>query len=511
MTDVRILTDDLGGSPLSRLLQSGAAPTGWLPAAPRGAAEWRARATARQGEGDWAARLRALAPAFEATGAAKARLDRVISGGGVVVTTGQQPGLFGGPVYTWSKAMSALALADALERETGIPTAAVYWAATDDADFAEASSTVVSRPGGVQVLRATREPEAGTPMSLATLGDLDDAIRGLREACGSAADDRAVAALVDAYGDPEHTVGQAFVALLRRLLEPLGMPVLDASHTAVLAASRATLDLARARAADVERALARRAAEIRAAGWVPQVEDVAGLSLVFVRQHATRRRLTIQEAADAAADAIFTPNVLLRPVMERAILPTVAYVAGPGELAYLAQSSIVAETLGVEAPLGVPRWSCTLVEPQVDRLLAQYDATIADLAAPDLLEQRVARAAMTDASAGALATLRATIETLPDALAPEARPLGLDRAVQGAVHSLRHRIDRLERRLVAGIKRREVQQMRDVATLRGALYPLGGRQERTVNLIPMLARHGLTLLDEMRDAAAAHASSLVGR
>jgi bacillithiol synthase len=149
MTDVRILTDDLGGSPLSRLLQSGAAPTGWLPAAPRGAAEWRARAAARQGEGDWAARLRALAPAFEATGAAKARLDRVISGGGVVVTTGQQPGLFGGPVYTWSKAMSALALADALERETGIPTAAVYWAATDDADFAEASSTVVSRPGGV--------------------------------------------------------------------------------------------------------------------------------------------------------------------------------------------------------------------------------------------------------------------------------------------------------------------------------------------------------------------------
>jgi uncharacterized protein YllA (UPF0747 family) len=79
------------------------------------------------------------------------------------------------------------------------------------------------------------------------------------------------------------------------------------------------------------------------------------------------------------------------------------------------------------------------------------------------------------------------------------------------MQSLQHRIDRLERRLVAGIKRREHALLRDVATLRAALYPLGKRQERALNLIPILSRHGVALLDEMRDAAAQHAQSLIDR
>ena len=97
-----------------------------------------------------------MLPAIMPAGAAAARLERVSRQGGVVVTTGQQPGLFGGPLYTWSKAMSALALADELEARTGIPTAAVFWAATDDADFAEAAATVVARSGGVDELSVKR-------------------------------------------------------------------------------------------------------------------------------------------------------------------------------------------------------------------------------------------------------------------------------------------------------------------------------------------------------------------
>ena len=136
MTDVRIITESLGGSPLSQLLQRGAAPPTWISPAPRTATEWRERAIQCAGERVWEDCWTTLEPAFAATGAAAERLERVRRNGGVVVTTGQQPGLFGGPVYTWSKAMGALAIADALERETGIATAAVFWAATDDADFA---------------------------------------------------------------------------------------------------------------------------------------------------------------------------------------------------------------------------------------------------------------------------------------------------------------------------------------------------------------------------------------
>jgi bacillithiol synthase len=507
VTDVRIITEPLGGSALSQLLQRGEAPAHWLSPAPSSAKQWRERALRRAAEGDWTARWTTLAPALRASGAAAARLARVQREGGVVVTTGQQPGLFGGPIYTWSKAMSAVALADALEAATGVPTAPIFWAATDDADFAEAASTMVARGGGVELLRATLAPPAGTPMSLAPLGDLVEALRRLEDASGSAADPRALRAAQDAYGRPERSTGDAFVQLLRTILEPMGMAVLDASHDAVAAASDATLRTALRDAAEIERALRHRSDEIRAAGQFPQVEEVAGLSLVFIRDGGVKRRLRIGEMAGAVAR--LTPNVLLRPIVEREILPTVAYVAGPGELAYFAQVGAASEALGLVPALAVPRWSCTLIEPHVAELLHRLDISVADLARPDALEGRLARRAMRPDTAASLTRLRKDIAAVSGELADDSARMGLSRAVQGAAQAMLHRVDRLERRLLAGVKRQEVSLMRDVATLRAALYPGGKRQERALNAIPILARNGLALLDEMRDAARPHAERIV--
>jgi bacillithiol biosynthesis cysteine-adding enzyme BshC len=511
MTDVRIMTESLGGSALSRLLQRGEAPVSWVAVAPASAADWRERALQRQRERQWEECWRTLEPAFAATGNAAERLDRVRRTGGVVVTTGQQPGLFGGPVYTWSKAVGALALADALERETGIATAAVFWAATDDADFAEASYTVLAGSGGAESLRSEHAPAAGTPMSLSPLGDLTHQLRRLRAAAGSAADPGALSVVEAAYGDAEVTVGDAYVRLLRGLLAPLGICVLDASHPAVREASLPTVRAALRASTHIEKALDGRRKEILGAGYEPQVEDVGGLSLAFTRDGSIKRRITISESAAFAedADALLTPNVLLRPVVEQAILPTIAYLGGPGELAYFAQASAVADAMGVSRPLALPRWSCTLVEPDVDRLLSRFGITPDALTPPDALEGKIARAAMSERSAQALSDLRTTIASLPAVLKDEGEPLGLTAAIEGSMRSLQHRADRLERRLVAGIKRREHDTLRDVATLRAALVPMSTRQERTLNLIPLLSRHGLGLLSEMRDAAGAHATRLI--
>lgn len=508
MTEVRIVTEPLGGSRLSRLLQGADAPPGWLRRRPTAPEAWRALARDRLAEEGWQDRWDALAPAMHASGEAAVRLARVRRDGGVVVTTGQQPGLFGGPIYTWSKAMSALALADAIEAHTGVPTAAVYWAATDDADYAEAASTVVARVGGVDMLRATLEPPAGTPMALAPLGDLQDAIRRLLDASGSAADPRPLRVTTEAYGTPGRTHGDAFVQQVRALLAPLGMPVLDASHPAVRHASLPTILAALEKAREIEQALTARAAEIRGAGFEPQVEDVAGLSLAFVREGTRKRRLTVTEAATARGEW-FTPNVLLRPIVERAILPTVAYVAGPGELAYFAQVSAVASALGLAPPLAVPRWSCTLIEPHVQELLDHLRVTPTELVRSDALEGRLARGAMGEETARTLAKLRETIALLPDALGEESEELGIAPAVVGATQALQHRVDRLERRLVAAIKRRETDQMRDAATLRAALHPRGKRQERSLNAIPLFARNGSSLLGEMCQAAGPYAAHLL--
>src|SRR5687767_13715698 len=124
------ITEPLGGSALAQAVARGVTAVEWYAHSPRSDEEWSRRASevARSASGD---RLSALSPALKASGRAAERLDAVARGKGVLVTTGQQPGLFGGPMYTWSKALSAIALADALEDAIGIPVAPVFWAATD--------------------------------------------------------------------------------------------------------------------------------------------------------------------------------------------------------------------------------------------------------------------------------------------------------------------------------------------------------------------------------------------
>jgi len=282
--------------------------------------------------------------------------------------------------------------------------------------------------------------------------------------------------------------------------------VLDASHDAVWAASERVLRHALAAAHEVETALRERSTAIRAAGFEPQVDDVPGLSLVFAREDSLKRRVAVGEAIDP--NVRLTPNVLLRPVVEHEILPTVAYVAGPGELAYFAQVPPVTKALSLDAPIAVPRWSCTLVEPQVEELMQRLDATEQELQPDGALESRLARGALGADATSALSRLRETLAALPEWMRGSAETLDLERAVQGAAGAMQHRADRLERRLLAAVKRRETSLMSDIATLRAFLRPRGQPQERVLNPVPILARQGLSLLDEMRDAARPHARSL---
>jgi bacillithiol biosynthesis cysteine-adding enzyme BshC len=514
VSELRVVTEALGGSTLANAVAAASAPVDWYPPRPRHAAAWRDRmARIGQERPGWLAALRA---AF-GTGAAIDRLERTAAAGGVVVTTGQQPGLFGGPIYTWEKALSALALADALERATGVAAAPVFWAATDDADFAEASVTHVAVPGGLDTLRAPDQPAAaGLPMARVPLGDVRPLLERLRRGAGSAANTAAVGAAERAYTAPGATVGGAYLALLRELLEPLGIAVLDASDPAVRRAGAALMRRALVEGAAIDEALADRERALTRAGHPLQVAPVADLTLVFetapdgTKQRVPRSRATA--VAAGASDDALGPNVLLRPVLERSVLPTVAYVAGPGELAYFAQVSAVAAALGVEPPLAVPRWSATIVEPHVRRLLDRLGLDADALRDPHAAETRLARAAMPAPLRDALGAAR---RVAADAVRAIAAAPGSDAlpptVVDGAATVVGARLARLERRYTAQFKRRETELMRDVSTARAALWPLGSRQERALNFIPLLARHGPALIAAMRSEAGATMERLVGR
>src|SRR5215212_483402 len=221
-----IRTEALGGSPLSRAARAGSLPQ-WYRSAPAGANGWRtyARSVADGVSSDWHDDLRA---AIMPHGAAAARLSRSANGEGIVITTGQQPGLFGGPLMTLIKAISARALADAIQAATGIPTAPLFWAATDDADFEEAAVVSVSLDGGVRELRLEQRAPVGTPMTRVMInGEIASLAAMLRDASGSSPHRAFVDRAIDAFADGT-TIGDAYVSLLRHVLEPLEIAVLDA-------------------------------------------------------------------------------------------------------------------------------------------------------------------------------------------------------------------------------------------------------------------------------------------
>ena len=295
MSGLRVITEPLGGSAIAAAAIRGDAPGEWFVPIPASKSGWRTRADEIRKEPELARWLTVLEPAFNASGPARERLQRSAAGAGVVITTGQQPGAFGGPMYTLSKALSALAIADELEGLTGIPVAPVFWAATDDADITEASITTVAMAGGARTIRIPSSAPAGTPMSLTPLGSVEEAFAILVEAAGSGSHAEYLDIVRSAY-QPSATVGSAYVQMMRAILEPLGVAVLDSSHAAVRDAGDQLMRRALADATAVDEALKRRAADIERLSWSPQVPLVRGLSLVFASEQGIKRRLPIKEA-----------------------------------------------------------------------------------------------------------------------------------------------------------------------------------------------------------------------
>lgn len=511
----------LGGGPLARALQADTALHNWLLPAPRELAGWKSRVDnvrSAHAARDW---LSPIAAAFSVTGPAAERLTRAAARG-VVVTTGQQPGLFGGPAYTFSKAISALAMADELEEATGVPVAPIFWAATDDADWVEAAVTHVATMRGLETLQLDGPATDGVAMSDVPLGSMSQALRVLRDACGSVAHPSVLDLVEHAYV-PHATIGAAYVELLRALLEPMGIAVLDASHPALRVAADPHIRHALQVAGPIHDALSARTAEIVSAGFAPQVALVEDLTLVFRTESGAsgrerdrvRTRVPLRDAQRVLREAelgTLGANVLLRPVIERALLPTVAYHAGPGEFGYFAQISPIAQAMHMDVPCAVPRWSGEVIDCRAERLQQDLGLSDAALRDPHAAQTAAARDAVDANVQDAFERLRVALETQLNALrsaVQRADDLVPSSVIDGVGKQIGARFERLERRVVASVKRRETQLMRDVAAVRAAIRPDGQSPERRLNLLPMLARFGPAIFDAMRTAARVYVERLV--
>jgi uncharacterized protein YllA (UPF0747 family) len=205
----------------------------------------------------------------------------------------------------------------------------------------------------------------------------------------------------------------------------------------------------------------------------------------------------------AAEPERLSPNVLLRPVIESALLPTVAYLAGPGERAYLALTPPIYQRMRIPRQPALPRWSGLLIEPRVERVLQKFHLDVGDLLQPTgALEARLIRSHLPDEAVRALASLRAAIETGYELLGKSAAEIDptLARPVQGTKHQALAGLQDMEKKLVQHLKRRQEIELSQIAKARTLVLPDNKPQERVLTIVPFLARYGPTVISEISEA-----------
>lgn len=439
----------------------------------------------------------------------------------VAVVTGQQAGLYGGPLFTLLKALTAVRLAETAARAHGVRVVPIFWIDAEDHDWAEVSACTV--------LDAELEPRT------IRLADLDGA--GDRPVGRLALDDRVAAAhaelaarlprtefsaaLLDDLRDiyrPGIGMVAAFGQLLDRLLGPRGLVVFDASDPAAKPIVRDVFVREIAAAGATARLAADAGRRLEALGYHAQAAPAAGsLSLFYLdgRRDAVKfegreaivgeRRVPLAALADEAdrTPEHFSPNVLLRPLVQDTLFPTIAYVAGPNELAYLGQLRGVYEHFGVPMPLVYPRATATLLDAAAARFLARYRLAFEALQRQDeaalnhLLEEHLPPG-VEQAFADAADTVRARLASVAAAVRT------IDPTLEGAVRStesrMTHDLRTLHGKVIQAAKRRDETLRRQFRRARAQAFPRGHPQERAVGIVWFLNRYGPALVERLFDA-----------
>jgi bacillithiol biosynthesis cysteine-adding enzyme BshC len=455
--------------------------------------------------------------------------------GARAVVTGQQVGLFGGPLYTLHKAATAVRLASKATEATGMAHVPVFWLATEDHDFAEIDHAAFPGLGGaletVRVRHAAGGDVAGgSPVGGLRLGSAVQ--QALAEAKAMLGDGPEWELLRRCYR-PEATFAGAFAQWLAATFREQGLIVFDAAGRAAHRMGAHVLERAITEAESLETLLLERDRALEAAGYHRQVLVKRGASLLFLlaggAENEPHTRLPLKRVGNgrwiagdgkaghaqysteellgilASEPERLSPNALLRPVFQDAILPTAAYVGGPAEIAYFAQNGVLHEALLGRVTPVLPRLSATLISGREAQTLEHDGLELPEILAlpQEELMQRVGARGLPAEGKRRLQAAGSAMAGELDELTGWMRGLdpGLGRSADVAASKMRYQMNRL-RRLAARFElEKDTSIRRRVAALYGAVYPGGHLQERRVAAAAALARFGPPLVPALVAAA----------
>lgn len=432
-----------------------------------------------------------------------------------VVVTGQQVGLFGGPLYTLHKAATAVARARWLAERTGRPCVPLFWLQTEDHDYAEVRTVTVLAPDSPVTLELPPEPEP-TRVSIAhrlVPAAIDEPCRKLESALGSLPHAAEVLALIRTHYVPGRSLAAAFAGVIAAVFREEGLVLFDPRTPAVAMAAAPLLSQVLAEHPRLCAALEARCQAIRDAGCDVQVPPRKDTSLMFFHPNGSdgaRHRLvsceggfvTPEGPVDAATlvalletDPLrFSTSALLRPLVQDRLLPTAAYIGGPAEVSYFAELAPVYEALNVTMPMVASRVRLRLVDPTVRSLLERLGISPGDVERPkDVLLTSIAARGRGESTEALSERLMGAVQKELDALdALDITDLAgpIRRARETCSKALFGLAGKVERAL-AERDRVLVDRVDRVAS---ALYPGEVPQERAYGFLAIAARVGIEAL-----------------
>jgi bacillithiol synthase len=434
--------------------------------------------------------------------------------GAVASVTGQQVGLFCGPLFSMFKALTAVKIAEETT-QAGADCIPVFWLATQDHDLAEVNHIqMMGQDAALETISIPTHGVEDAPVGTIHFGPEIDA---LVEATAQALGDCETADWLRSSYKSGETFGSAYARFFARVFADWGIVLFDASDPEVTAIAAPVFQAAIERSVEIEKALMERGKELEATGYHQQVKVTPNATLLFGTQNGARtpiHRTSDSEfligkekisPADllrriASASQEFSANVLLRPVVQDYLLPTLAYNGGPAEVAYFAQGSAVYKLLAGRVTPIIPRFSATLIEPRLKALLEKYSLHVRSLfAGPDAVREQLAAHVLpqdfhqtfdraSESVASALDAVREVLARVDKTLVDSAKNAG---------EKMHYQLDQLRSKAARAELRQTEVLGRHAELLSNALYPNKTLQEREISALYFVARHGHQLLRDV--------------
>jgi bacillithiol synthase len=454
---------------------------------------------------------------FDASGAVLANIERLRNGAAAVVT-GQQVALFGGPLLTLLKAATAIRKAQDATKASGRDHVPVFWLASEDHDLAEVDRVTLLSKTETETLRLGLRAERPVPVGGLRVDGGNEEGRLRLEAELDRASEllgwAPVCELLRACYAPNAHLAGAFGRLISKIFAAQGLIVMDAAIREFHALGSPVLREAIEQAEEIEDALLKRSEELVSGGYHAQVLVARGHSLLFLLDAETGARLPLRRLGEGqwkagsqsySTEDLFaileaeperlSPNALLRPVFQDRILPTAAYIGGPAEIAYFAQSAVVYEKiLGRVTPV-LPRLSATLIEPAIATAMATHEVSLAQMfeaRTVDALALRLGARAMPIEGKRKIAAVGNAMDIELTALTEYMSAMSADlaRAAGVSASKMRYQMNRLRRMAAAFEVQKEASLKKHATAMMLNLFPDGHLQERLLGGVWFVARYG---------------------